>query len=83
MLDEAGFSEHHIAQVPRILCHGLDTTKKRLEELKSIDCIPTSLVIVCRSQKEYQKFVDSWLDVKRKIYDNQTSNKDNNFVDNV
>lgn len=53
--------------VPRILCHSLETTKKRLEELKSIGCVPSSLVVVCRSKKEYQIFVDDWTSIRNKI----------------
>lgn len=53
--------------VPRILCHSLETTKKRLDELKSLGCIPTSLVVVCRSKKEYQVFLDDWISIRNKM----------------
>lgn len=66
-LNETDFDSHHIAMVPRILCHSLETTKKRLDELKSIGCVPTSLVVVCRSKKEYQIFVDEWTSIRNKI----------------
>lgn len=62
LLDEANFSPHDIANAPRILCHSLETTKERLEELKSLNCRPCSLVIVCRSKNEYEKFVRKWKD---------------------
>ncbi|XP_014087577.2 transcription termination factor, mitochondrial [Bactrocera oleae] len=77
LLNEAGFTRHEIANVPRILCHGLETTKQRIEELKSYGCRPTSLVIVCRSKREYEKFVKSWLqtDLKMKKYKEKKSNK--------
>ncbi|XP_050321838.1 transcription termination factor, mitochondrial [Bactrocera neohumeralis] len=68
LLNEAGFTRHEIANVPRILCHGLDTTKQRIEELKSYGCRPTSLVIVCRSKREYEKFVKSWLEMDLKMH---------------
>lgn len=60
LLDEAGFSPHEVANVPRILCHSLKTTKQRLTELKSYGCRPVSLVIVCRSKREYQRFLNHW-----------------------
>lgn len=66
-LTETDFDKHHIAMVPRILCHSLKTTKKRLNELKSLGCIPTSLVVVCRSKKEYQVFLDEWNAIRNKI----------------
>lgn len=61
LLNEAGFSCFEVANVPRILCHSLKTTKQRLEELKSYGCRPISLVIVCRSKREYNKFLNQWL----------------------
>ncbi|XP_004534490.1 transcription termination factor, mitochondrial [Ceratitis capitata] len=67
LLNEAGFTRHEIANVPRILCHGLETTKQRIEELKSYGCRPSSLVIVCRSKREYDKFVKSWLETNLKM----------------
>lgn len=61
LLDEAGFQPHEIANVIRILTHSLETTKQRLEELKSFDCRPSTLTIVCRSQNEYNKFIQEWI----------------------
>ncbi|XP_065355869.1 transcription termination factor, mitochondrial [Calliphora vicina] len=60
LLDEAKFTRYEIAQVPRILCHSLETTKQRMEELKKYGCRPSSLVIVCRSKREYEKFLNQW-----------------------
>lgn len=60
LLNEAEFSRYEVAQVPRILCHSLETTKRRLEELKQYGCRPSSLVIVCRSKREYDKFLNKW-----------------------
>ncbi|KAI8121145.1 hypothetical protein FF38_02565 [Lucilia cuprina] len=60
LLDEAKFTRYEIAQVPRILCHSLETTKQRMEELKKFGCRPSSLVIVCRSKREYDKFLKQW-----------------------
>ncbi|KAH8255830.1 hypothetical protein KR038_011452 [Drosophila bunnanda] len=61
LLDEAKFTRLEVAQVPRVLCHSLKTTKKRIEELKSHGCRPSSLVIVCRSRREYDKFLQHWI----------------------
>ncbi|XP_017002910.2 transcription termination factor, mitochondrial [Drosophila takahashii] len=65
LLDDAQFSRFEIAQVPRILCHSLKTTKERMEELKSHGCRPSSLVILCRSRREYEKFLQHWISQKR------------------
>ncbi|KAH8335797.1 hypothetical protein KR074_006098 [Drosophila pseudoananassae] len=65
LLEEAKFSRTEIAQVPRILCHSLKTTKERMEELKSHGCRPSSLVIVCRSRREYDKFLRHWISMAR------------------
>lgn len=68
LLDEAGFTPYHIAQNPRILCHSLETTRERLEEMKKHGHIPLSLVVVCKSRKEYQKELD-------KLISNNTNTK--------
>ncbi|XP_055695314.1 transcription termination factor, mitochondrial [Lutzomyia longipalpis] len=67
LLIEAGFSPQDIAQVPRILCHSLETTRSRLNELKNHGCTPSTLTIVCKSQREYEKFVNNWLSCREKI----------------
>lgn len=69
LLDEAGFSPVDIAQTPRIFCHSLQTTKKRLSQLKSLGCRPQSLVIVCKSANEYDKFVKNWINVREQLMD--------------
>ncbi|XP_030243000.1 transcription termination factor, mitochondrial [Drosophila navojoa] len=60
LLDVAKFTRFEIAQVPRILCHSLKTTQKRMEELQSLGCRPSTLVILCRSRREYEKFLQQW-----------------------
>ncbi|TMW53872.1 hypothetical protein DOY81_001043 [Sarcophaga bullata] len=60
LLNEANFTRYEIAQVPRVLCHSLETTKQRLEELQQYGCRPSSLVILCRSKREYEKFLNKW-----------------------
>lgn len=66
LLNEAQFSPTQIVQVPKILSHSLDTTKKRLEELKSIGYTPNSLSNLCKSKREYQKIVDIWREIQKK-----------------
>lgn len=65
LLDEAQFTRFEVAQNPRILCHSLKTTKERMEELKSHGCRPSSLVILCRSRREYDKFLQNWISHER------------------
>ncbi|KAH8376932.1 hypothetical protein KR093_002286 [Drosophila rubida] len=60
LLNEAKFTRFEIAQVPRILCHSLKTTKERIDELASHGCRPSTLVILCRSRREYDKFLQQW-----------------------
>lgn len=67
LMNEQGFEPYQILNVIRVLCHSLDTTKKRLDELKAVGCRPTSLIIVCKSQNEYQKFLDAWLYKKNQL----------------
>lgn len=67
LMNEEGYEPWQIISVIRILCHSLETTKKRLEELKSHGCRPSSLIIVCKSQREYQKFLTGWLAQKERL----------------
>lgn len=60
LLEEEKFTRYEVAQTPRILCHSLETTKERINELKKYGCRPSSLVIVCRSKREYEKFLEHW-----------------------
>jgi len=62
LLIEEKFEPFEIANVIRILCHSLKTTKERLLKLKEYGCRPTSLVIVCKSQKEFDKFFQNWIE---------------------
>lgn len=60
LLLETDYDAHDVALTPRILCHSLRTTRTRLAELRALGCQPSSLVIVCRSANEYDKFVAAW-----------------------
>ncbi|XP_058819377.1 transcription termination factor, mitochondrial [Topomyia yanbarensis] len=66
LLDELDYTPHDIALNIRILMHSLETTKKRMEQLKEIGCRPRSLVIVCKSQRQYDMFVKEWLEGKQR-----------------
>ncbi|XP_053672334.1 uncharacterized protein LOC128722683 [Anopheles nili] len=66
LLDELDYKPHDIAVNPRILMHSLQTTKKRMAQLKEIGCRPKSLIIVCKSKRQYDMFVKDWLDSKER-----------------
>ncbi|GAB0094428.1 Transcription termination factor, mitochondrial [Sergentomyia squamirostris] len=61
LLLEAGFTPRDLVRVPQILTHSIETTRMRLKELKQHGCVPTSLSIVCLSQRNYQKFLHRWI----------------------
>uniref|UniRef100_A0A182JSD7 Mitochondrial transcription termination factor n=1 Tax=Anopheles christyi TaxID=43041 RepID=A0A182JSD7_9DIPT len=67
LLDELNYSPNDIALNPRILMHSLQTTKKRMAQLKEIGCRPKSLIIVCKSQRQYDLFVKEWIDLKDRM----------------
>lgn len=73
LLNEAGYTRSDVALVPRILCHGLKTTKQRLEQLQKYDYRPLTLSIVCRSKREYNKFLQNLIESKSKT---QNENKE-------
>ncbi|XP_055542410.1 uncharacterized protein LOC129728061 [Wyeomyia smithii] len=64
LLNELNYSSHDIALNPRILMHSLETTKKRMDQLRELGCRPRSLIVVCKSQRQYNKFVKDWLALK-------------------
>uniref|UniRef100_A0A182Y943 Mitochondrial transcription termination factor n=1 Tax=Anopheles stephensi TaxID=30069 RepID=A0A182Y943_ANOST len=66
LLDELDYTPNDIALNPRILMHSLQTTKKRMAQLKEIGCRPKSLIIVCKSQRQYDLFVKEWVDSKER-----------------
>ncbi|ETN58188.1 mitochondrial transcription termination factor [Anopheles darlingi] len=67
LLDELDYTPHDIALNPRILMHSLQTTKKRMEQLKAIGCRPKSLIIVCKSERQYDLFVKEWEAAKDRL----------------
>ncbi|KAL9706452.1 hypothetical protein quinque_009970 [Culex quinquefasciatus] len=66
LLEEMGYSPHDIALNPRILMHSLQTTKKRMAHLEELGCRPRSLIVVCKSQRQYDLFVKEWLEAKER-----------------
>lgn len=66
LLEELDYTPHDIALNPRILMHSLQTTKKRMEQLKQIGCRPRSLIIVCRSKRQYDLFLKEWEEAKER-----------------
>ncbi|XP_053695342.1 uncharacterized protein LOC128742877 [Sabethes cyaneus] len=66
LLNELNYSPYDIALNPRILMHSLETTKRRMEQLRQLGCRPRSLVIVCKSQRQYNQFMDDWIATKAK-----------------
>lgn len=66
LLEELDYTPHDIALNPRILMHSLQTTKKRMEQLHEIGCRPRSLIIVCKSQRQYDLFVTEWQEAKER-----------------
>nr|CAD7266632.1 unnamed protein product [Timema shepardi] len=55
-LFEEGFSSNQVQQMPRVLCHSLDTIQMRLTELRDLGYNPISLSILCKSLHEYSEF---------------------------
>lgn len=70
---EEKFQPYEIANCIRILCHSLDTTRSRLNELKKHGCRPSSLVTVCKSQVEYDKFLNAWIEKRKRLESNKSS----------
>lgn len=61
LLIEEKYEPFHVARCLKVLLHSSETTKKRMEELKSHGCRPTSLVILCHSQNLYNEFLQKWI----------------------
>lgn len=57
LLIEEKFEPFQVAYVIQILGHSLETTRSRINELKSFGFRPVSLHVVCRSKKNYNKFL--------------------------
>ncbi|XP_052866857.1 uncharacterized protein LOC128272994 [Anopheles cruzii] len=67
LLDELDYTPQDVALNPRILMHSLQTTKKRMEQLKALGCRPKSLIIVCKSRRQYDLFVRDWATAKQRM----------------
>lgn len=57
---EKAFPPNMIIMTPRVLCQKLETVKTRIEKLEAAGISYTSLWVVCRSQSEFDEFVDRW-----------------------
>lgn len=66
LLIEEKYEPFHIARCLKVLLHSFETTKKRMEELRSHGCRPTSLAIFCHSQNVYNEFLEKWINERRK-----------------
>ncbi|XP_055596410.1 uncharacterized protein LOC129746643 [Uranotaenia lowii] len=64
LLEELDYLPQDIALNPRILMHSLTTTRKRMAQLQELGCRPSSLVVVCKSQVQYEKFIKDWIEAK-------------------
>lgn len=53
-----GYTPQHVRQVPRILLHSLETTKSRLSELRDLGYNPYTLMVLCKSKRQYKQFVE-------------------------
>jgi hypothetical protein len=53
-----GYTSQHVCHVPRILCHSLETTKSRLAELRKIGYNPSTLIVLCKSRRQYAQFLE-------------------------
>jgi hypothetical protein len=56
-----GYTPQHVCHVPRILLHSIETTKTRLTELRDLGYNPPSLIVLCKSKREYAKFLERLL----------------------
>lgn len=53
-----GYTPQHVCQVPRILFHSLETTKSRLLELRDLGYNPHTLMVLCKTKRQYKQFVE-------------------------
>lgn len=61
-LYEQGFSPEQIRNVPQVFCHSFETVKIRLKELRMLGYNPSSLTVVCKSKRLYNRFVNKLLE---------------------
>ncbi|XP_063707897.1 uncharacterized protein LOC134836648 [Culicoides brevitarsis] len=58
LLDEAGYSQAKVADMPRLYTLSLETIKKRDEELKKYNYNVGSLFVLCQPNKSWEKFIN-------------------------
>lgn len=65
LLDKEKFEPLEVGSAIRILNHSLETTKKRINEMKELRCRPILLSTVCLSQAEYNSYLQRWIERQR------------------
>lgn len=58
-LIEQGFNVEDIAAKPRILCASQKTVEQRLDQLRKLGLNEINLNVLCRSKKDFNKYVES------------------------
>ncbi|XP_053600152.1 transcription termination factor, mitochondrial [Plodia interpunctella] len=58
-LIDKGFSVEDIAAKPRVLTSSRKTVERRLEQLRNLGLNEINLNVLCRSKKDFQKYVES------------------------
>ncbi|XP_018578179.1 transcription termination factor, mitochondrial [Anoplophora glabripennis] len=53
-----GFKPIHICRIPKILLHGVETTRKRLKELEATGMQLDSLYLLTKSQRQYLQYYE-------------------------
>ncbi|XP_046588005.1 transcription termination factor, mitochondrial isoform X1 [Neodiprion lecontei] len=69
-LIENEYTIEHVIRVPRILFHGVEKAQKRLNELLEYGHKPKSLIVFCKTEKEYNEYLErikkKWLKNEKK-----------------
>ncbi|XP_046607558.1 transcription termination factor, mitochondrial isoform X2 [Neodiprion virginianus] len=69
-LIENEYTIEHVIRVPRILFHGVEKAQKRLNELLEYGHKPKSLIVFCKTEKEYNEYLKrikkKWLKNEKK-----------------
>lgn len=58
-LFENGYTKENFIRVPRILVHKIETMQERLDELAKYGHRPKSLMVFCKSQREYDAYLNT------------------------
>lgn len=66
LIDEK-FKPIEVGSSISIIGQSLETIKKRINEMKEHGCRPSSLSTVCQSQSEYNKYLQRWIEKRKKF----------------